>query len=375
MSLPRSSPDGRARRRRSWLLLAIVVVVVVVFVASRIELNDYVLTPGVAQPVNVLIHVPHQDAHRVEAGVYLTDVSLARVSLLDYLPDLLAPNSQLVPSDELLGPGTSPDELVAQGYLEMAQAQAAAKAAALRTLGYVVPEHDGGAVVFSVAPGSPAAGALRVGQIVTAVDGRAVTTSCGLIRALHDDVPGQRVRLTVERTTLSPTGALRPGQLASLVITLARRPSAISGQSQCPGVRGPSKAYLGVAVETQQDFRFPLPISIDTSGIGGPSAGLALTLGILDVLGGGDLTGGHRVAATGTIDPSGAVGDVGGVPQKTVAVEEAGATDFLVPPQEYRAAMTKATPSLHVYAVSSLGQALQVLRRLGGKLEKPSSGR
>ena len=60
----------------------------------------------------------------------------------------------------------------------------------------------------------------------------------------------------------------------------------------------------------------------------------------------------------GTIAPDGAVGDVGGVPQKTIAVERAGATVFFVPPQEYKAALSKDTSQLHVYAVSTLDQAL-----------------
>ena len=74
------------------------------------------------------------------------------------------------------------------------------------------------------------------------------------------------------------------------------------------------------------------------------------------------------MAATGTIDAQGDVGDVGGVAQKTIAVERAGATVFFVPPQEYAAAMSKDTPQLHVYAVSSLDQALQILKRLGGTI-------
>ena len=105
-----------------------------------------------------------------------------------------------------------------------------------------------------------------------------------------------------------------------------------------------------------------------TADIGGPSAGLAMTLGIIDKLSGGDLTGKRTVAATGTIDAQGDVGDVGGVAQKTIAVERAGATVFFVPPQEYAAAMSKDTPQLHVYAVSSLDQALKILKNLGGTI-------
>jgi PDZ domain-containing protein len=126
--------------------------------------------------------------------------------------------------------------------------------------------------------------------------------------------------------------------------------------------------YLGIDSQTQVDWSYPVKVVINTADIGGPSAGLSMTLGIIDRLSGGDLTGKRIVAATGTIDAEGDVGDVGGVPQKTIAVERAGATVFFVPPQEYKAALSKDTAQLHVYAVSTLDQALQILKRLGGTM-------
>ena len=91
-----------------------------------------------------------------------------------------------------------------------------------------------------------------------------------------------------------------------------------------------------------------------------------MTLGLINTLSGGHLTGGRTVAATGTIDEFGNVRDVGGVAQKTIAVERAGATVFLVPPPELGVAKSKADAPLHVYAVSTLAQALSVLHKLGG---------
>ena len=58
---------------------------------------------------------------------------------------------------------------------------------------------------------------------------------------------------------------------------------------------------MGVEIETRVKPVLPFPVSVDAAGIGGPSAGLAFTLAILDALSNGKLTGGHRVAATGTI--------------------------------------------------------------------------
>ncbi len=102
-----------------------------------------------------------------------------------------------------------------------------------------------------------------------------------------------------------------------------------------------------------------------------------MTLGIIDKLSSGRLTGNRIVAATGTIDPYGNVGDVGGVAEKTIAVEQAGATVFFVPSVELKAAESKATPQLHVYAVNNLDQVLahpQAPRRQGAEHGADQSG-
>ena len=101
-----------------------------------------------------------------------------------------------------------------------------------------------------------------------------------------------------------------------------------------------------VEMGTQPEYDFPFPIKINSDEIGGPSAGLAWTLGIINTLSGGHLTGGLTIAASGTIRPDGSVGDVGGVEQKTVAVERAGATVFFVP--DYKDSVEPARGQSHV---------------------------
>jgi PDZ domain-containing protein len=127
-------------------------------------------------------------------------------------------------------------------------------------------------------------------------------------------------------------------------------------------------AYLGIDPQTQQNWHFPIRVTVHTADIGGPSAGLAMSLGIIDSLSSGRLTGNRVIAATGTIDQNGNVGDVGGVAEKTVAVERAGATVFFVPAVEKATADAKATKQLHVYAVRNLDQVLQILEHLGGSV-------
>lgn len=351
-------------------MAVVLVIVVLVVVASRIDLGYYVLTPGEAQPVGPLVRVPPSKAHPIHGPVLLTDVYESRVTLLSYLPDRLDSDAQLVPVTAVLGGYTPPSELTAEGFLEMAQAQSAAKAAAFRRLGYHVPVHQDGTLVFSVAAGAPASSVLEVGQIVEAVNGIATPGVCAFEQALGPYGPGDTVRLSVEKSRVTSTAAIMPGPTVVEEVRLGRRPSSLPAPSAggCPGNHPPSRGYLGVEVETYQRFSYPFPVSIDTSEIGGPSAGLAMALTIVDKLSSGHMTGGRTVAATGTIDPQGAVGQVGGVAQKTVAVERAGATVFLVPPGQYATARSKAGPSLHVYQVATLDQALSVLHGLGGQI-------
>ncbi|MFF7449236.1 MULTISPECIES: S16 family serine protease [unclassified Streptomyces] len=118
-------------------------------------------------------------------------------------------------------------------------------------------------------------------------------------------------------------------------------------------------------------------VSLKLSDVGGPSAGLLFTLGIIDKLDGdgdgGDLTGGRTIAGTGTIDPDGTVGAVGGVPLKTQAARRDGATVFLVPKDECADARAELPPGLRLIPVTTLKGAVSALVALdSGKGSVPS---
>ncbi|MDX3375260.1 hypothetical protein PV390_12705 [Streptomyces sp. ME02-6991-2A] len=115
-------------------------------------------------------------------------------------------------------------------------------------------------------------------------------------------------------------------------------------------------------------------VTVDLGDIGGPSAGLFLSLGIIDKLDGdgrgGDLTGGRTIAGTGTISADGKVGAVGGVSMKTQAAHRDGATVFLVPKAECREAEAERPDGLRLIPVTTLGGAVDALKALeqGGKV-------
>jgi PDZ domain-containing secreted protein/nucleotide-binding universal stress UspA family protein len=107
-------------------------------------------------------------------------------------------------------------------------------------------------------------------------------------------------------------------------------------------------------------------VEIDSQRLGGPSAGLAFALEIIDVLTPGELAGRHRVAVTGTLDRNGRVGAVGGISQKTMAARRARAQFLLVPTAAYPEAAADAGGRLQVIAVDSLSGALRALRAIAG---------
>jgi Lon-like protease len=269
--------------------------------------------------------------------------------------------TQLIPAGEVLGT-TPASQLGCQDTQEMSSSDSAASVVALGRLGYQVKQNNLGAQLNEVVSGSPAAAAgLQCNDVITALNGVAVQTAAQVVTAIHATKPGQTIRVTVTRIG-------QGGKSRSLTVS-----ARLSGTPAQPGQAAqPDAAFLGVELTTQTTYTLPFDVTINVGDIGGPSAGLALTLGLLDLLSGGDLTGGHRVAATGTINFDGSVGDVGGVAQKTVAVRRAGAQVFLVPPQEYQVAKSEAG-SMKVYAVSTLQQALADLETLGGHLPAVSA--
>jgi PDZ domain-containing protein len=115
-------------------------------------------------------------------------------------------------------------------------------------------------------------------------------------------------------------------------------------------------------------------VEVDLGKIGGPSAGLFLSLGIIDLLDGDgsgkDLTGGRNIAGTGTISADGKVGPVGGVSMKTQAAKRDGASVFLVPEAECEDAQAEKPKGLRLIPVTTLKGTVEALRALdrGGKV-------
>ncbi|GHT83132.1 Lon protease [Actinomycetota bacterium] len=104
----------------------------------------------------------------------------------------------------------------------------------------------------------------------------------------------------------------------------------------------------------------PDDITVAIDSVGGPSAGISFTLGILQKVGGIDLTDGRIIAATGTIDTEGNIGPIGGAKEKMKSAHEKGARIMLVPSKNYDE-LVDIPADLKVYKVNTLEDALEVL--------------
>ncbi len=324
-------------------------------------LNDYVISPGQAQAVAPLIKISGIEHSVATPDILLTDVYIQQVTAWGWLAAHLHSDEEIVSGSDLADPGVPLSELEAQGYLQMSDAKTAATAAALSALGWQLPIQFHGATVAGVVSHSPAMRAgIHVADRIVSIKGIPVRSACDLVRALKNIAPLSRVLVGFSPATISSSGTITNGTVRVVTATTARVPAGL-GPSSCPGVVTP-QSWLGIETENAISFLTPGTISVATPNIGGPSAGLAMTLGIIDSLTAGRLTNGRVIAATGTMAADGHVGDVGGVAQKTVAVERAGATIFMVPQVEYATALSASNGHLRIIGVTTLAQALRALR-------------
>lgn len=344
-------PVPRAPWHPIWYLLGVVLLALVTLVgAAGIVRAPYVVyAPGSAVPTEPALSVPGSRTYEDDGSVLFLTVSLRgasrQVGYVEAAVGWLRPTEDVFPRRAVIGDQTGPESRE-QSLQVMAASQEVAAKVALERLGYEVPEEGRGAAVISTVEGSPVATAVQPGDVIVGVDGNAVEIDSQLRQVLEARVPGDEVTLEVERGG--------EGDPEEVPVELIADPN------------DADRPVLGVSVFTR-DLRYVLPFSvrIDTEDVGGPSAGLALTLGLLDLLTPGSLTGGETIATTGSIDPDGVVGEVGGVAQKAVAAERAGARLILVPEAEADDARRFAG-DVEVVGVSTLDDALEALAAIGG---------
>jgi Lon-like protease len=200
---------------------------------------------------------------------------------------------------------------------------------------------------------------LQDGDTFVEVDGTPIHTASDLTTVLAGHQPGDTVSVVVDRIEGNGT------ERVSTDVTLIADPS------------DPDRAIIGFYPFDTRSISLPFEIDIDTGRIGGPSAGLAFTLTLIDELTPGDLLGGTDVAVTGTIGLDGDVGAIGALEQKASAVRQAGLHHFIVPASQSDAELAEARSiagdGVELIPVATVDEALAALERLGGDPVRPVS--
>ncbi|MCB0993759.1 MAG: PDZ domain-containing protein [Acidimicrobiales bacterium] len=331
-----------------WLALGVLLFMVAstAIAFSIITVPYYLLEPGAVRPTSDAIIVEGTEAYPPEGEIDFTTVAIRRdVTVWEWIFAKLDDSVDIVDKEVIDGDRTA-DEQRRYTQLQMSQSQDDAVFVALSYLGYEPQKLERGAMVTSLVAELPSAEVLELGDIVVGFDGQPVDDAQGLIALTSQASPGDVVEMEVLRA-----GSADP---VTVEVTLVEHPDP----------ERPDAAFIGIGLN-EFNIDVPFEVSIDVGSVRGPSAGLAFTLGIIDVLTPGELTGGRHIATTGTIDRDGNVGRVGGVPQKTVAARESGVEVFIVPSSEYDEAIEYAG-DMEVRPVDTLEEALAVLAEVGG---------
>jgi PDZ domain-containing protein len=324
-----------------WLALSGLGLLVAVLVGLWLIPSDtYIFLPDRAHPVEPLVRVPggHKDSR---GGIYFVDIFVRKASLIERLWPGIHEGAELVPPAALLGPGVTDKQRVAAAQLEMTRSQQIAAAVALRAAGYRVRAQPTGALIEQVATDAPAAGKLLPTDVIVAAAQQRVRTPADLRRIVGKRRPGDTVRFSVRRGS----------HLVQVVLRTIADP------------HQPKRAIIGVFVDQAAFIKLPLNVKIDAGDVGGPSAGLAFALDVLEQLG-TDVDHGRRIAATGQLELDGAVTAVGGIKQKTIGVRHSGIHIFLVPAGENAAEAQPYAHGVRIVPVHSFRQALRKLATL-----------
>ena len=342
--LPLQAAGGKKYRPLHYLGTGLVALLLLAAPSGLLLINNGLDAPGVALAVEPMVKIPAQYRHDHAGELFLvTVISQAPITAGEWFLGQVTPAVQIVPPEQVVPRNTTPQKQATQDFQMLDNSETTAIAVGLRLAGYSIAAIGRGAQVVSILPESHANGLLQQDDVITAMNGHQVQTISDLINLVSAQTSLAPVHLQVKRG---------PVQVEVDVPLLP---------PQAPG----TTPRIGIEIQSAGfDYQPPFPVSIVPQKIeGGPSAGLMFTLSVYNLLMPTDLTGGRRIAGTGTINLDGTVGPIGGVKQKVFAAEAVGATYFLCPVDNYQDAVSVAR-SIQVVKIATAEQAIEFLRSL-----------
>ena len=330
--------EDQNERGSSWplyLVGAFLGVGVLILGVWNLELPYLAFSSGPVSDAADAIVADEVDTYPPQGELLMLTVVSQDVNAFEALIAGVDPTIDLVPKEAYRQPDESEEDYRKRVLQQMDDSQTRAITVALEYLGYeMVPTE---VLVTDLVADKPAADVLEIGDFVDVFNGTEIARSTDLTDALEGLEPGDVVDLEVTRE----------GTAETLQVELAERDDQSGG------------AMIGIIVGELTEP--PFPVSIRAGNVGGPSAGMMHALAIIDTLTPGEMTKGHIIAGTGTIQYDTTVGAIGGVRQKVVAAEAAGAQYILVPASNYEAALTAPRESIEIVSIATLQDAIDFL--------------
>ena len=346
MVVPASVTNARLYKRRLWTVnLSALVLVVMTVVAAVLPAPYVVESPGPS--LNVLgeyegkdiVSVENRDGAASEGELRMTTVSVQGspgydIPLAGVMSAWFDRDRSIMPVEALYPDDTDAEDNSLMNTVEMNGSQQEAIAAALAKQGI---SYSTTTIVAGVRSDGAAANRLEPGAVVLTVNGQQVTDVASAGEAIGRTPRGQKVNVTVRRK----------GEEKSFALT--------------PRYEG-ERALVGIVLS--RGFEFPVKVNFALDGIGGPSAGMIFALAIYDEMTPGDLTGGKKIAGTGTIDEQGTVGPIGGIRQKMIGARSDGAEYFLAPSANCDEVTGHIPKGLQVVKIDSLSDAINSVEQI-----------
>ena len=341
-----------------------------VCVQPTTEAVEFALVPADAEPVEPRMEITGAPTFDSSGQVYFVTITEPNISMVDWFVTRNNDAARFLSYKDKYG-DQSEQQLIQSGQQQMRSAKDNAVYVALKAAGYPVELKSGDVIIdyllcleanearTECLKYSPADELLDPGDVIKKVNGHDVSIIDDLPAALAGVSAGDKIEIEFERA-----GEPMSGEIETML---------------APG-EDPPRTIIGFHPIDTTTVSLPegIDVNIDTDRIGGPSAGLAFTLTLIDELTEGDLTGGQRVAVTGTIDVDGNVGAIGGLNSKASAVDQVGVKYFLVPVNQgedgldgIAHAREVVGDDVEIIPVATLDEALAALERLGGDPLKP----
>ncbi|WP_239254643.1 SepM family pheromone-processing serine protease [Listeria ilorinensis] len=308
--------------RKQWKQITLIAILLVLIVGFFIPMPYYITKPGSADELEPLVSVKgHPET--VKGSFSLVTVAQSPANIYSYVASKFLPYHEIEKDDEVKYEDESDEEYNVRQMYMMNESKNNAIQVAYKAAGQQVEVEYNGVYVLSVMDDVPAAKYLHAGDLIKAVDGNEFKSSEEFIKYVKSKKAGDKIKVDYVHD--------KKHESAEIELTTIDKKGTVG---------------IGITLVDDQKVTTDPKVDIDSDKIGGPSAGLMFSLEIYSRFQDEDITKGYQIAGTGTIDPDGNVGRIGGIDQKVVAADKAGADIFFAPDDTITKDMKKEDPTI-----------------------------